>query len=53
MSVGALGGDGGMIAMGADGKPAFAINDLGMYRGKVAAGGQPSSAIFPEEKLAE
>jgi beta-aspartyl-peptidase (threonine type) len=53
MAVGAIGGDGGLIAMGADGTPAFAINDLGMYRGKVAAGSAPRTAIFADEKFAD
>ncbi|NLR70965.1 type 1 glutamine amidotransferase-like domain-containing protein [Novosphingobium sp. ERN07] len=50
-AVGAIGGDGGLIAMGPDGKPAFAINDLGMYRGTVAAGMVPQTAIFADEAL--
>jgi beta-aspartyl-peptidase (threonine type) len=50
MAVGAIGGDGGLIAMGPDGHPAFAINDLGMYRGRVSAGASPQTAIFADEK---
>ena len=53
MAVGAIGGDGGLIAMGPDGRPAFAINDLGMYRGRMSAGGTPQIAIFADEKLAD
>ena len=53
MAVGAIGGDGGLIAMGPDGDPAFAINDLGMYRGRMSAGGTPQTAIFADEKLAD
>ncbi|NIJ38418.1 beta-aspartyl-peptidase (threonine type) [Sphingopyxis panaciterrae] len=53
MAVGAIGGDGGLIAMGPDGRPAFAINDLGMYRGRMMAGGSPATAIFADEKLAD
>ena len=53
MAVGAIGGDGGLIAMGPDGRPYFAINDLGMYRGKITAGGKAQTAIFADEKLAE
>ncbi|AMU91038.1 peptidase T [Sphingopyxis macrogoltabida] len=53
MAVGAIGGDGGLIAMGPDGRPAFAINDLGMYRGQITAGGVPATAIFADEKLAD
>ena len=53
MAVGAIGGDGGLIAMGPDGHPVFAINDLGMYRGRVAAGREPETAIFADEKFAD
>jgi beta-aspartyl-peptidase (threonine type) len=53
MAVGAIGGDGGLIAMGPDGHPAFAINDLGMYRGQISAGNDAQTAIFADEKLAE
>lgn len=49
MAVGAIGGDGGLIAMGPDGHPAFAINDLGMYRGRVSAGSGPQTAIFADD----
>lgn len=49
MAVGAIGGDGGLIAMDPAGTPAFAINDLGMYRGRVAAGEAPRTAIFADE----
>ncbi len=52
MSIGSLGGDGGLIAMDKDGKPAFAINDIGMYRGEVSSDQTtPVTAIYPEEKL--
>ena len=51
MAVGAIGGDGGLIAMGPDGRPVFAINDLGMYRGRITAGKQPETAIFADEKF--
>lgn len=53
MAVGAIGGDGGLIAMGPDGRPAFALNDLGMYRGRMTAGGTPETAIFADEKWAD
>ena len=46
-------GDGGLIAMGPDGRPAFAINDLGMYRGRMTADGAPQTAIFADEKWAD
>ncbi len=51
MAVGAIGGDGGLIAMGPDGRPAFAINDLGMYRGAITAGSDAETAIFADEKV--
>ncbi|MDE8651204.1 isoaspartyl peptidase/L-asparaginase [Novosphingobium sp. H3SJ31-1] len=50
MAVGAIGGDGGLIAMGLEGVPAFAINDLGMYRGHIAAGQAPATAIYADER---
>ncbi|MBN8846284.1 MAG: isoaspartyl peptidase/L-asparaginase [Sphingomonadales bacterium] len=53
LAVGAIGGDGGLIAMGPDGRPAFAINDLGMYRARMTAGGTPQTAIFADEKWAD
>jgi len=51
MAVGAIGGDGGLIAMGPDGRPVFAINDLGMYRGAIIAGSDAETAIFADEKV--
>jgi beta-aspartyl-peptidase (threonine type) len=53
MSVGALGGDGGLIAIGPDGKPAFAINDIGMYRGRISSDRAAETAIYPDEKIGE
>lgn len=50
-AVGAIGGDGGLIAMGPDGKPVFAINDLGMYRGRMVAGGAAQTAIYADEVI--
>lgn len=50
-AVGAIGGDGGLIAMGADGHPAFAINDLGMYRGQASDTIAPQTAIYAGETL--
>jgi beta-aspartyl-peptidase (threonine type) len=49
-SIGAIGGDGGLIAMDAQGQPAFAINDLGMYRAAVSSA-QPArrTAIYADE----
>lgn len=49
MAVGKIGGDGGLIAMGPDGVPAFAINDLGMYRGAISEGKPSWTAIFADE----
>lgn len=52
MSVGALGGDGGLIAMDKDGRAVFAINDLGMYRGAVSSDAPtPLTGIFAGEAL--
>ncbi|WAC49973.1 isoaspartyl peptidase/L-asparaginase [Asticcacaulis sp. SL142] len=51
MSVGAIGGDGGLIAMDAAGEPAFGINDLGMYRGLVSATKSAATAIYADEVL--
>lgn len=53
MAVGSIGGDGGLIAMGSNGKPAFAINDLGMYRGRIGPGSEPQTAIFADERFPE
>ncbi len=53
MAVGALGGDGGLIAIGPDGKPAFAINDIGMYRGRISSDRAAETAIYPDEKIGE
>lgn len=53
LSVGEIGGDGGLIAMGPDGHPAFAINDLGMYRGRMSDAMEPQTAIFADEKWPE
>lgn len=53
MAVGSIGGDGGLIAMGSNGKPAFAINDLGMYRGRIGPGSEPETAIFADERFPE
>ena len=52
MSVGSIGGDGGLIAMDAAGQATFAINDAGMYRGEVsAAQPTPLTAIYSDEQL--
>ena len=48
----ALGGDGGAIVLGADGRAATPFNTQGMYRGWIGADGVPHVAIFADETLA-
>ncbi|MFT3997730.1 MAG: isoaspartyl peptidase/L-asparaginase [Asticcacaulis sp.] len=50
MSVGSIGGDGGLISMDAAGEAAFGLNDLGMYRGTVSSDTPAKTAIFADEK---
>lgn len=45
----AAGGDGGAIALGADGSMAFPFNTGGMYRGWIGADGVPHVAIAAED----
>ncbi len=45
------GGDGGAIALGADGSLAFPFNTEGMYRGWIGADGVPHVAIYKEDPL--
>ena len=45
------GGDGGAIALGADGTIAFPFNTEGMYRGWIGADGVPHVAIYKEDAL--
>ena len=45
------GGDGGAIALGADGSIAFPFNTEGMYRGWIGADGVPHVAIYKEDPL--
>jgi len=45
------GGDGGAIALGADGSVAFPFNTEGMYRGWIGADGVPHVAVFRGEEL--
>ncbi len=45
------GGDGGAIALGADGSVAFPFNTEGMYRGWIGADGVPHVAVFRGEAL--
>tara|TARA_R110002051_G_scaffold60785_5_gene111555 strand:+ start:91 stop:1173 length:1083 start_codon:yes stop_codon:yes gene_type:complete len=49
--VGSLGGDGGVIVMGLDGTPAFAMNTSGMYRGAVSSTDAAAVAIYGDEDL--
>jgi beta-aspartyl-peptidase (threonine type) len=49
VEVGELGGDGGVIVVGADGAPVFALNTPGMYRGRATARGMNEVAIFADE----
>jgi beta-aspartyl-peptidase (threonine type) len=49
--VGSIGGDGGVIVMGRDGTPAFALNTSGMYRGAVASGSAAGVAIYGDEAM--
>ncbi len=48
----ALGGDGGAIVLGADGRFALPFSTPGMYRGWVGADGLPHVAIFADESPA-
>ncbi|MCD9007607.1 isoaspartyl peptidase/L-asparaginase [Luteimonas sp. XNQY3] len=43
------GGDGGAIALDADGRVAFPFNTPGMYRGWIGADGVPHVAVFREQ----
>ena len=45
----AMGGDGGVIVLGADGRWAFSFNTGGMYRGVATAGEEPLVAIYGDE----
>ncbi|MFT4246909.1 MAG: isoaspartyl peptidase/L-asparaginase [Pseudomonas sp.] len=45
------GGDGGAIALDAQGNAAFPFNTDGMYRGRIGADGVPHVAIFKDEAL--
>ena len=46
-----IGGDGGVIVLGPDGQPAFAMNTSGMYRGAVSANKPAAVAIYGDEEL--
>jgi beta-aspartyl-peptidase (threonine type) len=47
--IGSLGGDGGLIALDARGRVAFAMNSSGMYRGYVSWTQAARTAIFADE----
>ena len=47
----AAGGEGGAIALGADGSVALPFNTEGMYRGWIGADGVPHVAVFRDEAL--
>ena len=51
--IGSLGGDGGMIAMDASGKIAFAMNTSGMYRGWITSSSAAKTAIYSDERGAQ
>jgi L-asparaginase / beta-aspartyl-peptidase len=51
VDVPALGGDGGAIVMGADGRIGFPFNTEGMFRGWVGEDGVPHIAIYAEDPL--
>jgi beta-aspartyl-peptidase (threonine type) len=46
----ALGGDGGVIVVGADGTPAWSFNTPGMYRGMLRKGQKPVVGIYGDEE---
>ena len=48
--LGAIGGDGGVIVMGADGASAWSFNTPGMYRARLVDGGAPVVAIYKDEE---
>jgi len=47
--IGGIGGDGGLIAIDARGRIAFAMNSPGMYRGWMKANSAPRTAIYADE----
>lgn len=45
-----IGGDGGLIAIDGEGRAAFGMNDLGMYRGAISSSAPtPRTAIYADE----
>lgn len=51
VDVPALGGDGGAIVMGADGRIGFPFNTEGMFRGWIGEDGVPHIAVYAEDSL--
>lgn len=51
--IGSLGGDGGLIAIDARGRIAFAMNSGGMYRGWVTSAAPPGTAIYATERACD
>ncbi len=47
--LGAIGGDGGVIAVAPDGQTAWSFNTSGMYRARQTAGGAPQVGIYKDE----
>ena len=47
-----LGGDGGLIAVGADGEVSLCFNSEGMYRGQIGMDGEALVAIYANDALA-
>jgi beta-aspartyl-peptidase (threonine type) len=45
-----LGGDGGIIALTAEGDIAWSFNTPGMYRARLTEGGEPVVAIYGDEE---
>jgi beta-aspartyl-peptidase (threonine type) len=45
----ALGGDGGVVMIGARGEPVWSFNTPGMYRARLVSGGAPVVAIYRDE----
>lgn len=50
--VGAMGGEGGVIVMNREGRPSFAMNTSGMYRGAVSVTEPARVAIYADEETA-
>ena len=49
--MGALGGDGGVVALDAHGQPVFSMNTPGMFRGAYQAGRQPVVGLFATDPM--